>query len=304
MQLPFFVFCIFLTFGLGCGPDHEEKPLSISPNSAALRVKFDQALAEAKDRQTQDGWLAVSECDAMLWTGKASCAVPGVVIEAAEYLKEPGRFNRRPTPFCEKDQGSDTSWSRDMGKGLFVYAWCNKDVKALERHAAYGSNNFWKMGQPLDDGKVVYVPGMIGQLYSLIKSLGGEDNPQRVWPDVYPAGKDDYEAHLQMIDVWIRGEVAAAEHDADAIPKKPDGVSLLGISQTMFNRVVEHSDREPLCPFYAYMRGLYDTGDLGPVTDLLLSDQWTCSYFHSDNRQDDVHLAEWLFVARQVLKHF
>jgi hypothetical protein len=298
-----FTCLIFLT---NCGKEKREKDVAPSPRKAELQTKYDTLLAESKAKRSKDGWLDTDTCDSMLFTGKYSCAAgaaEGLSIVAAEYPSQPGRFNRRPAPFCEADAGSKTSWSRDMGMGLLAYGWCNKDLAVLERHASYGVSKQWKMGEPLDDGRVVYTPSVIGHLYQTIYSLGGKDNANRVWPSVYASGLDDYQAHLQMIDVWLRGEMAQHQNDADAMPKKEVNPALsLSVSATMFDRIKEHSDREPKCPFYQYMRGIYDTGTLEPAVELLLGDEWTCQYFRGSDRSNDLYLAEWLFAADRVLR--
>lgn len=298
MQATLCLFFLFLGSLTACGKVHKEKDLSPTEKKAQLEQMFHVQLALAQERATADGWLDTDQCDAMLFSGKYACALVGsdkypmINIIAAEYPDQPGRFNRRPQPFCEAGAGSKTSWSRDMGKGLMAYAWCAKDLPVLERHAKYGVDNFWKMGEPTADGRVVYTPGMIGQLYELIYALGGEDNANRVWPNVYAEGLDDYEAHLQMIDIWLRGEVTRKPYDLT-----------LDISQTMYQRVKEHSAKQPNCPFYQYMLALYETGKLERTVDLLLSTEYNCDYYHTDDRNSDVFLAEWLFAASQVLKY-
>ena len=291
MQPSLFLLCIFLGFS-SCSDDKSQKEISPFSKKQTLENLYGAKLEQAKERATKDGWLAVQECDAMLWTGKYSCAAgSSVVIEAAEYSDQPGRFNRRPTPFCEDGKGSQTSWSRDMGMGLMVYAWCNKDLKALERHAAYGKEHYWKMGEPLNDGRVVYTPSVIGELYQVIFALGGENSASKVWPGLYPSGQTDYQAHLQMLDIWLRGEVT----------KKTGEAPLLDISSTMYDRVKEHADREPKCPFFQFMLGVYDTGSLQTTADLLLGDEYKCDYYHTDDRNSDEYLAEWLFAAKLTL---
>ncbi len=294
-----------------------KKPSNTKPahNIAALKTMHEQKLLEAEVRRTKDGWLDTSECDAMLFTGKYSCTAKGVNIGVAEYPNQPGRFNRRPEPFCEVGAGSATSWSRDMGAGLIVYSWCNKDLPILERHAAYGTANYWKMGEPLNDGRVVYTPALIGQLYSVIYALGGENNANRAWPGLYSPGLSDYQAHLQMLDIWLRSDVAK---DSDAIPKIPEGsilikneqellllndgsYRLLDVSESMYARIKEHSDREKRCPFYQYMRARYDGGDFNDTIDILLSSDIHCEYYRGDST-DDLALAEWLFASWLVLK--
>lgn len=304
--------CLFLTAGFStCGKKKQEKSITPAPHKAELQLAYSSKLAEAGRRRSKDGWLGTSECDAMLFTGKYSCAVGasnGLTITAAEYPSEPGRFNRRPAPFCEAGAGSKTSWSRDMGMGLMAYAWCNKDLAVLQRHASYGEAHQWKMGEPLDDGRVVYTPSVIGHLYQLIYTLGGQDNANRVWPSIYSSGLTDFQAHLQMVDIWLRAEMAQRQIDLTGTAPQQEGHSnernslALAVSGQMFDRIKEHAEREPNCPFYQYMKGLYDTGELNTTVDLLLGDAWECSYYHESDRASDVHLAEWLFAASLTLK--
>lgn len=276
-----------------CSKKKEEKSISASPRKAELQAVFTEKLAQSKLERSKDGWLGTADCDAILWTGKYSCAADGVNITTAEYPDQPGRFNRRPAPFCEVDQGSKTSWSRDMGMGLFTYAWCNKNLAVLERHASYGTSKQWKMGEPLDDGRVVYTPSVIGHLYQVIFTLGGEDNANRVWPSIYSEGLTDFQAHLQVMDIWLRGELANKTTLADSSD---------AISSIMFDRIKEHVGREPMCPMFNLLNGVYNSGELNTTIDLLLGTTWTCTYLHTDERTSHVFLTEWLFVASQVLK--
>jgi hypothetical protein len=152
----------------------------------------------------------------------------------------------------------------------------------------YGKAKNWSMGEPYADGRAVYSPAIIGMFYQTIYKMGGDDNSSRMWPSIYSEGLDDYQAHLQMLDIWIRGEV--------------EGQSLnLDISATMWDRIKEHSDREPECPFYTFMRGIYD-GSLDKTVDLLLEfESPKCSYLRGAK---GVYTSEWLFIAKQTLERF
>jgi hypothetical protein len=251
---------------------------------------YEEKLAEIKALQTPDGWVGTAHCDAALWTGKLGAA-HGVVINftAAEYPGAPGRFNRRPEPFCEEGAGSATSWSRDMGMGLLAYAWKKSDLALAKRHADYGKKNYWKMGEPLSDGRVLYTPAVIGMLYQVIHALGGEDNVARSWPGVYAPGLKDYEAHLQMLGIWLRGDIAEVERSR----------LTLDVSDAMLDRIKEHAAREPRCPFYQYLNGTY-AGDLGPTVELLLSYDYVCEYFRTD--EHDAVASEWIFAASLTLE--
>lgn len=305
------------------GKEHDAKDPNPNERKEALKAKYQEKLELAKDWAKKDygNWLVIKDCDAALWMGKYSCAdkIPEVDLTVAEYPDQPGRFDRRPPPgSCWNpeagDIGSKTTWSRDMGKGLYRWAWCGKHLDALERHAKYGNSKNWKMGEPLADGRVLYTPAMIGELYELIHALGGEDNPGRIWPTAYPKGLDDYEAHLQVLSIQIRGEIAEGFGNLALGPKKPDGAdgsgseqenakegtALLDVSETMYDRLREHAKREPKCAYYQYMLGVYD-GSMDKALELLLNDSSECQYVRKDASKE-IRLAEWLAVASSVIR--
>ena len=285
------IFFICVLVSTSCSPfsKKKEEDTPAPTKIQELLIKYNNELEDSLAIAAQtDGWLEVSECDGMLWAGKYSCGGGVPNIAAAEYPDEPGKFNRRPSPYCGEEFGnSKTTWSRDMGMGLMSHAWCKKDRAILERHADYGTKKNWIMGYPFADGRVVYTPSIIGILYQVIYYTGGSDSTARSWPSIYSAVLDDYQAHLQMIDIWLRGEMSG-EKDLQ-----------LEISQTMFERIKEHSDREPECPFYAYMRGIYE-GSLEKTTDLLLQPGTPkCTYVRGGTY---VGMSEWLFVSKLTLK--
>jgi len=282
---------------------HKPRPLPENSRVAQLLEMYETKKELALElADSENGWI-VSDCDGMLWNGKYNCGLGGggANLRAAEYPGTPGRYNRRPEPFCEAGAGSQTSWSRDMGMGLISAAWCQKDLPLLEAHAAFGTANLWKMGEPLADGRVVYTPAMIGKLYQTIRALGGPNSPASIWPSVYPSGLDDYQAHLQILDIWLRGEIEESRGNADAVPRPPeDGLELLDVTHTMWQRIKEHAAREPACPFYRYMEAIYVTADIEPTLELLLEDRNECQYLRCDGHQG-CHVGEWLFVAKNVL---
>jgi hypothetical protein len=273
-----------LIFGLiisaiACGSKKDKKPPEPDTRIEQLTSLFNDKKIEAESiRDPHNAWIVPNDCDGMLWSGKYASVDCGVDIEAAEV--EPGRFDRYPQMGTCR-----TSWSRDMGvAGLFVWAYkCNRrDV--LERHAKYGKKNNWVMGEPVDDGRPIYTPQMIGLLYQIIFKMGGDNDPNRVWPHIYPSGLDGYQAHLQMMAIWHR-----ANHEP--------------ISQTMYERIKEHYDRIPYNPFYAFMKGLY-TGDMSTTIDLLLSPEMPMAGYVRCDEPHRCKLAEWLFVTDEVLKWY
>lgn len=291
----------------GCGwfkkfdAKHSDPPQLIDE----LKTSYAQWVDESIElRDIQNGWLMSDGCDSMLYNGlwASSPGIDGVDINAAEYPDEPGRFGRRPGTPCWTpelgDNGSKTTWSRDMGMGFIVWAYRKGNIGVLERHAKYGKSKNWQMGEPFDDGRVQYTPAMIGQLYYAIYALGGEDSTNRIWPNVYPSGLNDFEAHLQMLSIYLRGTIAEKLNSADAVPAKP-GSALIDISAPMFDRVIEHSTREPMCPFYEYLRAVYVDGKMDHATELVMSPDWQCEYMRET---DHLRLAIQTFVGGLILE--
>jgi hypothetical protein len=282
-----------------------------------LKTLYASNLEQAQGlRDPATGWLAVTDCDGMIWAGKyaASNDVADVNIEAAEYPDAPGKFGRRPPPYCwnatDGDVGSKTEWSRDMFvAGLLPYVWRKDRRDILERHLAYGKANNWQMGEPIADGRTIYTPSLIGLAYSVLYAMGGELDPASLWPSFYPSGLSDYEAHLQVMAIWSQGEAAAKLGDSDAVPKDPatddptvdkaPPESALRVGQTMYERLEEHADREPACPLYQTVYALY-SGKMARAIDSLLAANYACQYYRGNL---EANLADWLFAASIAIDH-
>jgi hypothetical protein len=292
-----------------CGPDHKTTPPESIPDLTALRSAYLVNKAEAEAlRDPETGWLARWDCDGIIWAGKADLALGGTRIEAAEYPDAPGKFGRRPPPYCWTpeggDQGAATEWSRDMGvAGLLPWAWLAGRRDVLERHAAYGRAHDWWLGEPTAAGQAYYTPAMRGLLAKVIAAMGGEAAGDVLWPSLWPSGLVDYEAHLQVMGIWLQGEAAARAGEADAMPARPAaGQNLtVDISNEMYLRLEEHAAREPRNPLFAYVLGRY-TGDLAATVAILVADDMPVGEYVRCAEPRQCRLAEWLWVATLVLR--
>jgi hypothetical protein len=294
-------------FSIHCG-GNKEKSLADNDNIGILKELYIKTLNVANDRrEILTGWLTPTDCDGFLWSvGKyaSSPGVEGVNPRSSEYPGEPGRYNRRPMQLLDQAPcypvGSPNTWSRDMGVGLITYAWEKQDLPLLEDHAAYANEHNAVMGEPLGDGQVTYTPALLGLLYQAIYALGGEDNPNRFWPGIYPAGLDEYEAHMQMLSIELRREISQSTGEAISLN---DNTQLLEISDRMLERINEHAAREPDNPFYAYMQGQF-TGDMTPAIDLCLRIDKPVGGYVRCATLEDCRLAEWIFACGKVLHVF
>lgn len=309
--------CVLALALVACAkdPDHETKEPGDDPRVAQLEESMAANLAEAKALRAPNGWL-VEGGDGMLWTGKYDAVVCDVDLEAAEIA--PGKFGRDPDG--ETSTNPEWSgWSRDMGTGLLGASWRCGKLAILERHAAYGAANDWQMGDPLGDGRSLYTPAFVGRLYQTVYAMGGEDNANRLWPDFYPAGLVDYQAHLQVMNIWHRGEVAEAlrkkgvaekpnpepiADDASDEPAPPAGFALLDVSAQQYLRLEEHAARDTRDPLFAAMLGTY-TGDMGPAFDVCLDPTMPVGeYVRCDGDERKCQLAAWIFACDLVLRRY
>lgn len=323
---------VFIGLILSCSHKHKEQdpqPLSLKDQLITENDKLIEQARTIKDQETS--WVLAEDCDSMLWNGKMSCndKVTWFNPRLAEYPDQIGRYTRRPISkgYCyPKEEGKDGSactWSRDMGHGLGAYTICKKDLQIVIDHVRYGENHstagIWNMGEPLADGRALYPPGFSGMWYQMRYALGGDDNILRKTPDIYPSGLDDYEAHLQVMNIWNRMITSEKIGDSDALPRKPTNGEVLSlkerdevvlpdgsyrladIRESMYQRLKEHSQREPECPFYLAMYHHFEDGDYASTASSILShEQVKCSYVRC-NDKPDCHIAEKLFVIQLIL---
>lgn len=165
---------IFLLFVSSCKHKRASTKITLPENASELLYLYENRLAAAKLASSPvHGWLEIAECDGMLWAGEYACGGGKPLLEYAEYPASPGKFNRRPEPYCSVETGnSATTWSRDMGMGLLIGAWCVWDIGLANRHMSYGKQNSWSMGEPYADGRAVYSPAIIGMFYQAIYKMG------------------------------------------------------------------------------------------------------------------------------------
>jgi hypothetical protein len=303
-----------------CSPPANETQSPVEdPRVENLRTKQTERKEEALGlRDPETGWMS-SGGDAMLWEGKLAAVTCDVDLTKAE--TEPGKFQRDPDG--ETSDNPDWSdWSKDMGTGLLAYGWRCRDLILLERHAAYGEAHkalandipVWQMGQPVGDGRGLYLPAFIGRIYQTIYALGGENNINRLWPDFYQVGLADYQAHLQVMNIWHRGEVAEVlrkkgEDDASKKDVEDDagqlGTSLvLDLTDDQLVALKHQAERDPRDPLFQAVYGTY-TGDMGPaLTACLAADEYAGEYVRCDGNPRACQLAALIFACDIVLRRF
>jgi hypothetical protein len=250
---------------------HLNIPQDIGKQKTAL-------IAKATHHYKTRGWVILS-CDAMLHQGKYAAVTGFGSLEIAEDPKQPGRYYRRPYDLpCWKDGqdlGSKTTWSRDMGVGFIWWAYRNLDFVALGRHIEYGRKNLWVMGEPLADGRTIYTPNMIALLYAAYGSLVKQSYKETSIGGIYSSGLTDYEAHLTVLSILLRGEI--------------DGY----IWQRDLKIIEEQAERQPKAALYQSARAVYG-GSLSAAVSACLNPE-PADYI-SRQEPDICHLIDVIFA--------
>lgn len=274
----------------GCGVEAKQSEETDGTLSDLQRVQSER-IREGRQYVDQNGWIAGDDCDGMIWSAKWGTFVEGFDIDAAEY--EPGKFGRRPPNprWCwedGEDLGSKSEWSGDMGLlGLFPYAWLTGDRELIEQHIQYGERNSvgpmaWRMGEG-EASRAIYRPSLVGLAYQLRFALGGSNDARRQVQSTYPAGLEDYQAHLQMMHIFLRGDTTGL------------------ITPQMRDRVVEHSEREPFNPFYQYLRGVY-VDDLASAVELCKNVDTSVGTYVRCATQEACEIAEAVWSCGLVIR--
>lgn len=272
-----------------------------TPNEQLLAmyaVKVDKAKTSF-DQTT--GWPSATDCDATLWAGLAYAAgIDTVQLQLAEYSE--GQIHRRPNPSCwdGEDHGSPTTVSRDMLNGYMWGMWRANNLDAVRRLARYGETHLWKMGEPLDDGRVVLTGNGIGLIGRMIKRLGGPDKIYRHIPPLFTKVSEDYERQQLALGILLDGEV-----DIDVQPELlplgyeyPGKYNQTGIKESARDLLNWLADESPDDALFQAAAATY-SGNYDKAINLLLDENYRCpSYVRGS---DNYCLVHWLFAAKLVL---
>jgi len=267
-----------IAFCISCSSPKNKQVDSSKDRLAELQENQNFLINEMmKISDSKNTWLVDKSCDSMMWSALAGTSLKGYFDYSL--AEEDGKFYRTQYKNCYPED-SKSSWSRDMSLALLIYLYSQKDLAAVERHIEYGENNGWIMGEGVKS-RTYYTPALISLWYKVAKTLG-HDYRKFIIPNVYTKGLIDYQAHLQMLDIYLNGELDGA------------------ISDGMLSRVREHSSRLPSSNFYDAIRSKY-LGDFSRVIGRCISDEHLVGdYVRCDN--EPCELAEQIFACGIITK--
>ena len=212
----------------------------------------------------------ISSCDSLEYAALWGTACGEIPIEGFMSVTEPGKWFRTTAQDCfvdGKDNGSDSTISRDMFRGLYHYFLQHEKIDLVRDTIGYGEDHNWIMGEAKDTetlvSKCLLSPGMINELYNtetyLEPQFGGKLDDEK--QEEFSIENTGFRAHLDVLGIVYRGRLHGAITDSEL-------------------KTLEHqAARQPENAVYQFALYLYKpTHDLGLALQILQSEQ----YFPSD----------------------
>jgi hypothetical protein len=263
----------FLGLQCSCGktpknPDSYEPFVSVRKKEISIGIETYEYLKPKKDlylklshsMQDEHGFVESNECDSLLFTALYGAAgLPNLDILAAR--DQNGMWHRRPIERpCFKngvDYGAPSTISRDMFVGLFWYLWATKDFQKSNELLEYGKKHDFIMGYG-DPTRIFMTPALSGTLAEIVYRTSG-NNPDynylmRFNPQKWPESITDYELHLSVLHILLRGEMFG------------------GITDGMMSSLKYAYNHNPKNPLFSYAYHVYTDGDVTEAGNLLLDE--------------------------------
>ena len=253
---------LLLTFAVSCGSHKkkDEDPVDEGMKTALL-ARHDLYLSLQPTALDSHGY-AHAKCDSVGFT--SLCKAAGGCKDADIFASETeGRWYRSPEKDCFDLGESKSDFSKDMALMLFVYFYelsktdGAKAAEGITRFRTYVKANNYVMGRPTDTAeglsRVVMSPTLIAlmeKLYSKLTLLPEEPAPTEV-VDIIPVITDGFQAHLDILSIWLGGELNGKISDSDQYI------------------LTEQAKRQPFNALFLAVQHLYKDGDQTAALQLL-----------------------------------
>jgi len=254
------VFLLALTL-LACskGKHEHTPPASINADVSAKR----QLYCDLSKAQIEALGYAGGKCDGLLFTSLRAIGCADIGI--SQFQNDEGRWFRNPEKDCfivdpvtggKKNQGADSSISKDMLVGAMSYMWWKKDKSAVDATVSYGEKHAWVMGQGIDAvaviSKCTLSPTLISTLYDIQKGLA--QTPALVSTELInqiPLNTG-FRAHLDVLHALLVGSVHRSLPDNE------------------YQNLKMQAERQPNNLLYQAAYAQFSGGNMEAVTEQLL----------------------------------
>ena len=266
---------IILLLLVGCGYFKEPKEPTSTPNLGMLDIKSKlYTKLVLLDHSDSHGFIMTDKCDATLFSGLFAAAVPSLKIDIrAAANQDLTQWYRRPNHDCGPEfNNSRSTISRDMILGVLWYMYKSKDLVAAEALMEQLVNNNYLLKGEGTVGELLMTPALLSTLAKIIEKLGGKTyNPEIDYVAVF-SETTGYVAHLTVWHILLRGELFGK------------------ISESSFDILSYHRNRNPLNPLFQAAYHKYKDGNQTNAVNLLLDNkEWPSNRLPTTSE----HCSEW-----------
>jgi len=230
-----------------CGAPN--KGVSTSSPLDEVKAKRDLYIELAKEEVDEYGWLS-PRCDGLLFNSLA--AFSGFPVDPLLSEISPGEWERHPSK-CFRN-GSKSSISRDMFRGLLLWLYSEKKLDKIREIKDYCDNHQvagglgCAMGEAVDEesywGRVVMTPGMRWQINRALKISSPVSS-----------AKGDFEAHLDALRIFLDYKI--------------DG----GLSNADVKTLENYADNSPRNALYRILANKFTSSDQSQAISILLDEK-------------------------------
>lgn len=200
-------------FAFGCKRDHKKSDAHFELSQEF--ISRGNLYCELSKADYQAKKYVHSKCDGAGFTSLYSVRCGDVDLSVFEDLST-GKPYRSPSHDCFANGESKSEYSRDMLLMRMVAAWVDKDIEWVNRIISYGEKNSWVICNAIDDaikvGRCVVSPALYFVLYDMQDRMSGKTlllTMNRESDDAVGL-KFGFEAHLDVLRIWLEGEVYGA----------------------------------------------------------------------------------------------
>ncbi len=221
-----------------------------------------------EQRLGPDGFINYKTCDSANASGILGAAIPGLVnLPAARAADGSWRRRSLALPDCYFSTpeelgalgGSGSSISRDMLTGIMWWIWKNNRLDLAIDMMEYARSHNYIMGSG-DPARVLLMPNLTKLLADIIYQLSNKEvdylSERLLLVPVYSARLADYEAHIQMWQILLDGEVNG------------------GLRPSEFNVIRAQYERRSDNPLFAAANARWISGDFTRALRDLLDPRW------------------------------
>ncbi len=235
---------------LSCGKKDNEPKIPVLTSDFSIVQAKAKSYCEMSYPSYQELGYVHSKCDGSGFTSLHAVACQGVIdIDLSVFSDAEGKLYRDPKHECFEKGESASESSKDMTIMRMLAAYVQHDKKWVDDFTSFASKHDWVVCKGKDAvttfSRCLLSPAIVDLLKAMKRKMEGiatelPVQSQRSFPDIIPLNTD-YRAHLEMLRLWLSGQVYGGVTDYDLhimraqAKRQPENALFKAIASTFDN---------------------------------------------------------------------